>query len=301
MGSEEQASSLHIDNQSVYFHNSEEMSAVIDDEADLIITSPPYWNLKDYGHENQIGHDEAYDDYLSRLDAVWKECYEVSDENAILIINIGDRRHQKKFYPIAMDIYNRMDDWKLLDNLIWHIPNALPQPAYYLDKLFDDKYENLLVFGKNYEYDFTFNKLRVPQNYRDAEPRDDKLNDDGRCIGNILQMRAYRPPNIKKKNYHAAAYPEELIYALMSAFSDPEDTVLDPFLGSGTTLKVARHLNRNGIGFELDTDYRELIDDRIREEMTSPDLEELDLLKDKMPSNDSKNVENTDLSEFVDE
>lgn len=288
---------VEIDDQTVYFKSSEDMREVGGD-ADLVVTSPPYWNLKDYGHENQIGHDESYEEYLDRLQSVWDECYEATREDAILVVNIGDRRHEKTFYPIGMDIYNRMERWKLIDNLVWYIPNSLPQPAYYLDKLFDDKYENLLVFAKNYDYDYTFNKIRVEQKYKGVDPREEKLNDDGRSVGNVLQMRAYRPPTIKEQNYHAAAYPEELVYALLYTFSDPGDTVLDPFLGSGTTLKVARKMDRVGIGYEIDEDYRDLISKRINEDMEKPSWEQLDVLSDAQPSNDEKPTTKSSLSDF---
>lgn len=289
---------LHIDGQTVYFESSEEMTQ-FDGEADLVITSPPYWNLKDYGHENQIGHDEKYEEYLDRLQRVWNACYEATSEDAIMIINIGDRRHKKKFYPIGMDIYNRMEKWNLVENLIWYKPNSLPQPAYYLDKLFDDKYENLLIFAKDYSYDYTFNKIRVEQKYKGVDPREDKLNDNGRSIGNVLKMRAYRPPTIKNQNYHAAAYPEELVYALMYTFSNEGDTVLDPFLGSGTTLKVARKMNREGVGFEIDEEYRDLIAERIQEDMERPAWEQLDILSDEQPTNAKKQSTESSLSDFT--
>jgi len=289
---------LEIGDQTVHFTSSEDISAVTD--ADLVITSPPYWNLKDYGHEDQIGHDESYEAYLDRLQQVWDACYEATQENAIMIINIGDRRHQKKFYPIGMDIYDRMENWQLLDNLIWYIPNSLPQPAYYLDNLFDDKYENLLVFAKNYDYEYTFNKIRVEQKYKGVDPREEKLNDEGRSVGNVLKMRAYRPPTIKEQNYHAAAYPEELIYGLMYTFSNPGDTVLDPFLGSGTTLKVARTMDRRGFGYEIDAEYRDLIAERITENMDEPAWEQLDILSDSSPSNETKQTKESSLSDFSD-
>ncbi|MUV57753.1 site-specific DNA-methyltransferase [Halogeometricum sp. CBA1124] len=287
---------LTVEDQTVYFKSSEEMDEV--DDADLVVTSPPYWNLKDYGHENQIGHAEAYEDYLDRLQTVWDACYEATAEDAIMVVNVGDRRHEKRFYPIAMDIYNRMERWNLLDNLVWYIPNSLPQPAYYLDKLFDDKYENLLVFAKNHDYEYTFNKIRVEQKYKGVDPREEKMNDAGRSVGNVLKMRAYRPPTIKQGNYHAAAYPEELVYALLYTFSNPGDTVLDPFLGSGTTLKVARKMDRVGVGYEIDADYRDLIAERIREDMDVPAWEQFDVLSDASPTNERKGTTESSLSDF---
>ena len=80
--------------------------------------------------------------------------------------------------------------------------------------------------------------LYIPQKYLNADPRQHKKNKNGRCLGNILRIPAYRPPNVKQLGYHEAAFPEELVAVMVETFTGESDTVLDPFLGSGTTLKV---------------------------------------------------------------
>jgi len=209
---------------------------------------------------------------------VWRECFRVSKDNGILVVNVNSRRHSKVLYPIAFDIHRTMKDWKLIDILIWYIPNALPQPNHYIEKLFDNKFEFILVYGKNHDYKYTFNKVRVKQKYLGIDPRTEKLNSKGRCIGNIIRIPAYRPPTIKKQNYHIAAYPEELVYLLMHTYSNKGDTVLDPFLGSGTTLKVARTLGRSGYGYELNDEYAPVIEARIKELWQPPAFESLDII-----------------------
>src|SRR5690606_8649226 len=92
------------------------------------------------------------------------------------------------------------------------------------------------------------------------------------------RIPAYRPPNIKKMGYHVAAYPEELVAFFLECFTDPGDTVLDPFAGSGTTLKVARVMQRRGIGFELHGEFEELLRTRINEHWEVPDWRKLDIL-----------------------
>ena len=268
---------LLVGNQQVFFASSEDMPFVEDGTIDFIMTSPPYWNLKDYGHPGQIGA-SSYEEYLERLGAVWEECYRVAAPNSVMVINVGNRRHAKKFYPIGMDIAQSMPSWTLWDILIWYIPNALPQPNYYMERLFDNKYEFLLVFVKDQGQDYKFHKPRVPQKYIDADPRSHKKNTNGRCIGNIIRVPAYRPPNVKELGYHVAAYPEELVALMLESFTDPNDLVLDPFLGSGTTLKVAEAMGRSGIGVEVNRDYRELIEKRIRETWMKPDWREVDIL-----------------------
>ena len=268
---------LSVGNQRVFFTTSEDLHFLPDGVVDFVMTSPPYWNLKDYGHPGQIGP-SSYGEYHERLSAVWRECHRVTGRDAVMVVNAGNRRHDKQFYPIAMDIAQNMPEWTLWDMLIWYIPNALPQPNHYMERLFDNKYEFLLVFTKDHGQDYTFHKPRVPQKYIDADPRAHKKNAKGRCIGNVIRVPAYRPPNIKELGYHIAAYPEELVALMLESFTNPGDGVLDPFLGSGTTLKVAEGMGRSGIGVEINGNYRELICRRIQEKWEPPDWRDVDIL-----------------------
>lgn len=269
---------LKHDEQIVHFQSSESMSVIKNAPVDLVFTSPPYWLIKDYDHKDQIGIEESYQTYLDRLNIVWSECYKVTKESAILAINIGTKRHLGEFYPIGMDIYKNMKDWKLIDRLIWYIPNALTQPAGYTNKLPDSKFEDILIFAKNYDYKNTFNKIRVPQKYRNRDPRTAKYHPDGRSIGNVIKIRAYRPPPIKKRNYHQAAFPEDLVHVMMYYYTNPGDTILDPFVGSGTTLKVANAMGRKGIGFEINFKLQPLIENRINEPWVPIPFENMDIL-----------------------
>jgi modification methylase len=270
-------SEMVVEGQRVLFTSSEDLARLAPSSVDFIITSPPYWNLKDYGHRGQIGA-EPYGHYLERLNKVWSECYRVAKADAVLAINIGNRRYQKRFYPIGLDIAAAMKGWVLWDILIWYIPNALPQPNHYMERLFDNKFEFVLIFTKDGATDCTFHKPRVPQKYIVADPRAHKKNAAGRCIGNVIRIPAYRPPNVKELGYHAAAFPEELVALLLHSFTDERDTVLDPFLGSGTTLKVTNAMNRSGIGVEINEEFADLIKLRITEPFELPDWRDLDIL-----------------------
>ncbi len=268
---------IEVCEQKVYFYTAEDMSCLSDASVDFILTSPPYWNLKDYGSSDQIGH-EPYEQYLSRLNRVWLECYRVAKPNTVMVVNVNSRRVNKRFYPIAFDIYQTIEKWVLWDIMIWYVPNALPQPNHYIERLFDNKFEFLLVFLKGDPDRYKFHKPRVPQKYAEADPRKHKLNEQGRCLGNVIRIPAYRPPNVKQYNYHAAAYPEELVALFLATYTDEGDVVLDPFVGSGTTLKVCRVMKRRGIGFEVNHEYRSLIVNRITEPWEVPDWSNLDIL-----------------------
>ncbi len=268
---------IDIAGQKVWLSTSEHMSGVADRSVRFFITSPPYWNLKDYGADAQIG-DSSYEEYLSRMDRVWAECYGKAADDAVLVVNVNSRRHKKVLYPIAFDIANRMTGWRLWDIVVWYVPNALPQPNHYIERLLDNKFEFLLVFTKDGCTNYKFHKPRVPQKYREADPREHKKNSAGRCVGNILRIPAYRPPNVKSMNYHVAAYPEELVAFFLECYTDPGDVVCDPFLGSGTTLKVCRVMGRNGLGFELNSEFEPLIRERILEPWAVPAWTDLDII-----------------------
>lgn len=262
--------------QRVWLESSKKMD-VATESVRLIITSPPYWNLKDYGAPNSIGSG-SYENYLAELNEVWDECFRVAEDGAALIINVNSRRVKGKFYPIAFDIVRMMQKWTFWDHNIWYIPNALPQPNAYMERLLDNKFESLLVFIKGDSKSYKFKKPRVPQKYIVADPRSEKRNSQGRCLGNILRIPAYRPPNVREGNYHIAAFPEELVAFYVSTYTDEQDNVLDPFLGSGTTLKVCRVLNRNGLGFELNPEFAPLIKARIAEDWRAPDWRDIDVI-----------------------
>jgi DNA modification methylase len=135
-----------------------------------------------------------------------------------------------------------------------------------------------LIFTKNQNY--KFHKPRIPQKYLNRDPRAKKKNPKGRCLGNVIKIPAYRPPNIKKQNYHIAAFPENLAAFFIECYTDIGDIVLDPFVVSGTTLKVCEHMSRKGIGYEINKDFLDLIKDRIDEDWTKPDWKNLDVLGD---------------------
>jgi DNA modification methylase len=269
---------LDVLGQRVIFGSSERMAMIPDASIDLFITSPPYWNLKDYGGPPGSLGSSSYERYLDRLGVVWRQCYRKAKPNGVLVVNANSRRHRKRFYPIALDIAARMKGWRLWDVVVWYVPNALPQPNAYMERILDNKFEWVLVFTRDGCADYKFRKPRVPQKYLVADPRAHKKNERGRCLGNVIRIPAYRPPTVKRQNYHVAAYPEELVALFVELYTHEGDRVLDPFLGSGTTLKVARVMGRHGIGFEINPGFRDVIRRKIAEPWRVPDWRDIDLL-----------------------
>ncbi|WP_037341687.1 DNA-methyltransferase [Salinicoccus luteus] len=218
---------------------------------DSIVTSPPYWDLKNYFKDGQIGH-ESYESYLLRMYNVWTNLYKILSETGVLFVNINIRTRLGKVYNMPYEYIKQMRalGFKFIDIIIWHKSSSIPVNANNLS----DKYEFVLVFAKSSNY-----KLNYCQNFNDY--KNDYLNNTN--IWNINRKAG----SIGKKFIHPAIYPTELVNRLVLISTKPGDMVFDPFLGSGTTLISAVNLSRNFIGYEYNEDFEELINYRINNEV----------------------------------
>lgn len=261
---------------SIYRGDARDMSGLEPQSVHLVLTSPPYWTLKEYrDSEGQLGHVEDYDQFLQELDKVWKQCFQALVPGGRLICVVGDvclSRRENGGRHTVVPLHSSIQEHcrKLgFDNLapiIWHkISNA----AYEVEG-------GSTFLGKPYE------------------PNSVIKND----IEFILMERksgGYRTPDISTKvlsvisaenhkkwfqqiwsrvtgastKHHPAPYPLELAERLVRMFSFVGDTVLDPFMGTGTTTVAAAKWGRNSIGFEIDRHYYKLAQKRISEETSS--------------------------------
>jgi DNA modification methylase len=235
----------------VIFNSSEKMKFVFDESVKSIITSPPYWDLKDYYKKGQIGQ-ETYEKYLSRLNKVWSEAYRVLKSDGTLWININVRT--KKNIPILIpnDIIKQCKKIGFIYRgiIIWHKSSGIPTNKNNLV----DRHEYVLYFSKN------------ENNYIDKMNEfNDYLNDDINqgCIWNINRKAG----SVGKGYKHPAIYPVELVNRLIKISSEEGDTILDPFLGSGTSLIASINMNRNFIGYEYYEGFEKLIKYRIDNEL----------------------------------
>ena len=252
----------------VYFKSSETMEEVLDDSIQLIVTSPPYGKIKDYGNQNQIGFFGTFDDYFRRLKQVWSECYRVLEPQCRLVINIGDQYLRTSDFgryrvlSIASKIITDCLElgFDFLGDIIWQKISTtnttggctLMGSIYYpRNGLLTYDYEHILIF-KKYQGK---NKRKVDQIIKEMSKI--PLSEWKKWFTGHWKF-----PGVIQKE-HIAMFPEELPYRIIRMFSYIGDTVLDPFLGSGTTLKVAKSLFRNGIGYELNKDYKKIVDNKV--------------------------------------
>ncbi len=242
--------------------------AELDDESiQLVVTSPPYFNVKDYGTEN-IGSIDSYAEYLRSLRQVFQECYRVLAKGRYACVNISDVHSGGKKYPIhahCISILQRCG-FKYVDNIIWKKPAGRssracsgsakrfgtliqhPYPMYYYP---NNTYEHILVFRKG---DFDYKTITHDQK------EDSKIDIQYARLHWNTDIWEMMPET--RKN-HPAMFPEALPKALIQLYSFKEEAVLDPFLGSGTTMRAAKLLDRSCIGYEINEDYLGIIKSKV--------------------------------------
>ncbi|HCM9657738.1 TPA: site-specific DNA-methyltransferase [Citrobacter freundii] len=240
------------------------------------ITSPPYWGLRDYGTSEQIGAEPDLNEFLDKLVEVFREVRRVLTDDGTFWLNIGDsftsggrtwRQSDKKNTARGMDYRPptppglkpkdligvpwrlafklQEDGWYLRTDIIWHKPNGQPESV-------KDRptrvHEFIFMFSKKEKYFYNIDAVQ--------EPSADGKTRRRRSVWNI---------NTKGfKGAHFAVFPTELVNLCMQAGSEAGDTVLDPFIGSGTVGVVAEEIGRNWIGIELNEEYAEIAKERLK-------------------------------------
>lgn len=229
-----------------------------------IVTSPPYWGLRDYGHKKQIGKEDKLDMYLEELGNIFKEIKRVLKPNGVLWLNLGDGytsgnrdyRDEDAKYPARFlkkrprtpqglkekDLLGipwrvafllQKSGWYLRNDIIWHKPNAMPESV--TDRP-NRNHEYIFLFTKSNKYYFKKDGLK--------SSRDVAL----RSVWTIINKGS-------RSTVHSATFPEELVKICLLSSTRKNSLVLDPFMGVGTVGRVCSDLDRKFIGIELNKKY----------------------------------------------
>lgn len=262
----------------IIFGNSMSMQEILDESIHFVITSPPYFNAP-FDYKDLF---KSYEQYLGVIKRVAKETYRVLKQGRIFALNIDDMLVNGEKYPITADVIKIFQSvgFRYRDRIIWKKPDGYlriskrsgvllqnPYPMYFYP---DNLLESIIIFQKG-----RFDYQLISKEIREKSKIDIKEFQNNNWHKTIWEMTNVLPGSNLEKG--VAAFPDELPYRLIKLFSYVGETVLDPFLGSGTTMKVANQLNRNSIGIEIIRD----LEDTIRKKVNSANLELIERNKGK--------------------
>ncbi len=250
---------------------SEELRKLEDNSIDLIVTSPPYADArkKVYGGIHP-------DDYVEWFLPISEQLLRVLKPTGTFILNIKERvvNGERHTYVLELIMKMREQGWLWTEEFIWHKKNAYPGKW---PNRFRDAWERLLQFNKQKKFKMFQETVMVPMgdwaktrlkrlSERDRIRDESKVNSGfGKNISNWIGREMAYPTNVlhmatecSNKN-HSAVFPEALPEWFIKLFTEEGDWVLDPFMGSGTTIRVAQRLHRNSVGIELNKEYFDLV------------------------------------------
>jgi len=245
----------------IVFGDSQNMKELKNESVHLVVTSPPYFNAP-FDYPDLF---DNYDKFLTMIKNVAKELMRVLKKGRIIALVVDDILIKGKKYPIVADITKIFIDegFRYRDRIVWVKPEGYirisrrsgvllqnPYPMYYYP---DNLQESILIFQKG-EFDYK----SISQDIKEVSKIDIEEYKKNKWYLNVWYITNVLPNNNRLEK-GIAAFPEEIPYRLIKLFSYKGETVLDPFMGSGTTLKVAIELGRNAIGYEIDIELLEVV------------------------------------------
>lgn len=251
----------------IIFGDSRRMPELDDESIDLVVTSPPYWCIKDYGHPGQIGFEDAYEDYLAALRQVLEECHRVLRQGCRAAVNIGDHylraaehgRYRVQPIPAHLTEIGLQTGFDFMGNIIWRKISTTKTTGggqwmgsvyYPKDGHVTYEHEYIVLFRKQGDWLMPSKEIKE-QSRLTKEQR-------SRWFRGI-----WDDIHPVQRGDHEAAFPVELPRRLIRMYTFWGETVLDPFLGSGTTAEAAAGEGRNSIGYEINPDSEPLIRNKV--------------------------------------
>ena len=271
------------------------LAEIPDKSVQCVVTSPPYWGLRDYGNDGQIGLEQTPQEYIDEMVSVFREVRRVLADDGVLWLNIGDCYATKQFQnikpkdlvgiPWRLAFALQDDGWYLRQDIIWAKPNPMPESVR--DRC-TKSHEYIFMLTKSSRYFFDNEAIKEPSvSYNPKHQQKSTINN---IVGNMsdrgvtrtteglnLKTQAEKTKEFRNrrdvwfiptkpfKGAHFAVMPEAIVEPCVLASSRTGDTVLDPFTGSGTVAVVALRHGRNYVGTELNPEYADIAINRITE------------------------------------
>ena len=223
---------------------------------DVTITSPPYFNLKDYGSKKQIGYGQSYAEYLQSLNNIFAQIYHVTKKSGTLWIIVDTYRDKSEVVPLPFDIVNsiRKVGWKLQDIIIWKKERTLPWSAKGQARSI---FEYILLFSKSKDYKYYVDRVREIHSLKKWWVKyPERYNPRGKNLEEIWNFDIPIQGSWGDRYLeHFCPLPDELVERIIQLTTTENDVVLDPFAGSGTVPLQAFIQKRRYIGFEVNRIY----------------------------------------------
>ena len=275
MGEIEQAVKSLPSNHQLHQHDARDLGFIEDESVELVVTSPPYFNIKDYENgasgDDQLGDLTEYEAFNHEIDKIWKQCYDKLVAGGRMCVVVGDVLRSRSDYgrhrvlPLHATIQEHCTDigFDNLAPIIWYkIGNASLEAggnARFLGK----PYEPGAVIKNDIEYILLFRK---PGGYRSPSVEERILSMIEADDHQTMFRQLWDDITGEKQGEHPAPYPIELAERLIRMFSFVGDTVLDPFTGTGTTGVAASRSGRNSVNVEIAEKYVDIAEERIKKE-----------------------------------
>jgi site-specific DNA-methyltransferase (adenine-specific) len=246
--------------------DSRQLTELPDNSVHLVITSPPYWQLKDYGTDNQIGFHDSYENYINNLNLVWKECYRTLHNGCRLCVNIGDQFARAVYYGRYKVIPIREEIIKFCENIGFDYMGAIIWQKVTTSnttgggvQMGSYPYPRNGILKLDYEFILIFKKLGESPKPTKEQKELSKMTAEE---WNTFFAGHWNFAGARQSG-HIAMFPEELPRRLIKMFSFVGETVLDPFAGSGTTALAAKNTDRNSVGYEINPEFIPIIKDKL--------------------------------------
>ncbi|MEO5572548.1 MAG: DNA methyltransferase [Bacteroidia bacterium] len=242
------------------------MIELADNSIHLALTSPPYWQLKDYGSTDQIGFHDSYENYINNLNLVWKECYRTLNNGCRLCVNIGDQFARAVYYGRYKVIPIREEIIKFCENIGFDYMGAIIWQKVTTSnttgggvQMGSYPYPRNGILKLDYEFILIFKKLgEAPKPTKENKELSKMTAEEW----NTFFAGHWNFAGARQDN-HIAMFPEELPKRLIKMFAFVGDTVLDPFAGSGTSNLAAKNLGRNSVGYEINPEFIPIIKQKL--------------------------------------
>lgn len=237
---------------------------------DVTVTSPPYWDIKDYGGAGQIGHGQSLNQYLDDLVAVFTEVWHCTKRTGSLWIVINTIKKNNILHLLPFKLADRLTGlptaaWYLQDILVWVKPHTLPWG--HKQKL-QDHFEYVLCFSKSKSFSLNVDALRSPQSLSNWWVKyPERYHPLGKGLNNVWEIHiptqgAWGNGSME----HACPLPTELTKRIIQLATDKNGVVCDPFAGTGASVVAAQGLGRKWIALDINRRYREMCHKRLAEE-----------------------------------